>query len=80
MTKTSTENLHRHKDSKKLWTTYTEGHAHDVTIPPPPDLTPYALKTDLDAAVAELQAELAALTLRVVALENAQKYQGAIPP
>ena len=31
MSKTTSEALHRHKDSRKLWTTLTEAHAHDFT-------------------------------------------------
>ncbi len=31
MAKTSSESAHRHKDSRKLWTTFTEAHAHDFT-------------------------------------------------
>ncbi len=79
--KTGTENTHRHKDSRKLWTTFTEAHAHDV------DMTGYATKEALATEAQQrtafdtaLNDAINALTVRVAALEQAQKYQGAIPP
>ncbi len=64
--RTSIEILHRHKDSKNLWTKLTEGHAHDVTVPDPPSYPADVLT--------------AAQVTGLIALLDAQKYQGAIPP